>query len=429
MEIPGSEAEHQCTICNKPAALRCSQCTGLWYCGKPCQKEDWSVHKLLCSQWKDFRAAPLDKENVYRAIRFSETKTEPLVTFMWISPSEIRSYVSPARIREITRNSIRNRPLKKVLSLWHRNKHFLDGAGLNEGVIATTKGMAIRPWAGPVFVTKDSIDRTISRFSDIDIGDFRDAADYLVSHGRDPGSDSEADEALSAGPSKNMPPMLPTTFPSSSSSSTATTKKPTTGKTVKGVRINCHGDVENFGHKKYEAVEVPISSIDNRSYTIPPLSTRVGMQLKLKRLREPAGREGRDRGNQAVTFLHLSEDMGESWGWAPSEWMRPAGSVIVVRADGEDLHPLHAEALCHFGQFYAGTMFEDSIGSGVEPPTAISKEEVLYRISPKSFQLFYSGWMASKLRRTDEPPFPKIDISIRKARGLRKNFRVLSEFL
>jgi hypothetical protein len=38
---------HKCQTCQGTATKKC-RC-GLWYCGKECQKRDWSFHKLVCS--------------------------------------------------------------------------------------------------------------------------------------------------------------------------------------------------------------------------------------------------------------------------------------------------------------------------------------------------------------------------------------------
>lgn len=190
--------QRQCTVCNKPSTLRCSRCSGAWYCGKPCQKEDWSAHKLLCPQYKDFQTAPNGRKNVHRVICFSGTNIEPLVRFLWVTRSELSAHVRPARIHEIADNEIRNRPSKRGLKLWHMNQSFLDAVEPNMGVVAATKGRVTRHWAGPVFVVGG--DRPSSQFFDVTIEDLRDVVDYLVSPA-DPesGSDSNTDKALSVG--------------------------------------------------------------------------------------------------------------------------------------------------------------------------------------------------------------------------------------
>jgi hypothetical protein len=45
----GHESEDSvCSVCGKPADLRCSKCKSIMYCGSDCQLSDWQSHKLLC---------------------------------------------------------------------------------------------------------------------------------------------------------------------------------------------------------------------------------------------------------------------------------------------------------------------------------------------------------------------------------------------
>jgi hypothetical protein len=39
-----------CVQCGKPAKLRCRACRVTKYCGKSCQKLDWSFHRTMCSK-------------------------------------------------------------------------------------------------------------------------------------------------------------------------------------------------------------------------------------------------------------------------------------------------------------------------------------------------------------------------------------------
>jgi hypothetical protein len=42
----------KCTICGESSKMQCGACKVSWYCSKECQKEDWKVHKKLCSKFK-----------------------------------------------------------------------------------------------------------------------------------------------------------------------------------------------------------------------------------------------------------------------------------------------------------------------------------------------------------------------------------------
>eukprot|EP00618_Florenciella_parvula_P039439 CAMPEP_0119472460 /NCGR_PEP_ID=MMETSP1344-20130328/4513_1 /TAXON_ID=236787 /ORGANISM="Florenciella parvula, Strain CCMP2471" /LENGTH=122 /DNA_ID=CAMNT_0007505413 /DNA_START=650 /DNA_END=1015 /DNA_ORIENTATION=+ len=44
------EETHRCFHCQSEGAkmMCCSQCHRAWYCGKPCQKKHWKLHKKAC---------------------------------------------------------------------------------------------------------------------------------------------------------------------------------------------------------------------------------------------------------------------------------------------------------------------------------------------------------------------------------------------
>lgn len=101
--------------------------------------------------------------------------------------------------------------------------------------------------------------------------------------------------------------------------------------------------------------------------------------------------------------------------------------------DKKPLHPFHVEALDYYCRYVLQPLFEDSMGSGMHPEHPIAREEVLYRISPKSFELFYLGYQNFKRGLqstvTEYIPHPDIGISQEKVKGLRENFHKLNPFL
>ena len=45
----GAEESHPCFHCQSEGAkMCCSQCHRAWYCGQPCQKKHWKLHKKSC---------------------------------------------------------------------------------------------------------------------------------------------------------------------------------------------------------------------------------------------------------------------------------------------------------------------------------------------------------------------------------------------
>jgi hypothetical protein len=337
-----------------------------------------------------------------------------------------------ARCLPYNYNKARKRRLPNFLYIYHRDTFLKDGSKLNQGIVKVTGGKLGHPWAGNIIVlrtTQLGIDDFDIGCSDIDMGDFRDSVDYFVSYGNNDIPDTrdvpETNEDTQGFSLAGLHDMIKNLLHLCETEPIAPKPK----KVIKAVRINCLGDIEKSGRKKFEAIDLPVNL--HGKCSIPPLSTKVGMKLELTKIPPPASwRDDRFQlQNQVVTFLHLNCDPKSSeWGWAPQWWQDWVGSVIVARADGEDLHPFHVAALCHFIMNELWPLFEDSM----EPKNPISREEVLYRMSPKNFELFYRGWCNyGKILEKDieDAPFPKIAGSAEKVKGLRKNFHVLSQFL
>ena len=49
-DVAPPEETHRCFHCQSESAkmMCCSQCNRAWYCGKPCQKKHWKLHKRAC---------------------------------------------------------------------------------------------------------------------------------------------------------------------------------------------------------------------------------------------------------------------------------------------------------------------------------------------------------------------------------------------
>lgn len=80
----------------------------------------------------------------------------------------------------------------------------------------------------------------------------------------------------------------------------------------------------------------------------------------------------------------------------PSEWQRLEGSVHVIRADLEPLHPQHLGAPCHYRQYVLPPLFENSARRSKHQESKIAKDKVLQRITPRAFATFYVEYNQSK---------------------------------
>lgn len=48
--LSGVKELKKCAYCNKTAATkRCGSCKQVYYCGQPCQSNDWAKHKKSCN--------------------------------------------------------------------------------------------------------------------------------------------------------------------------------------------------------------------------------------------------------------------------------------------------------------------------------------------------------------------------------------------
>ncbi|PAA55515.1 hypothetical protein BOX15_Mlig019256g1 [Macrostomum lignano] len=49
-------SELPCNLCRRPAECkRCGGCSGVWYCGRDCQRSDWQRHRPQCHRLQDIR--------------------------------------------------------------------------------------------------------------------------------------------------------------------------------------------------------------------------------------------------------------------------------------------------------------------------------------------------------------------------------------
>ncbi|KAF8243908.1 hypothetical protein K440DRAFT_560295, partial [Wilcoxina mikolae CBS 423.85] len=196
------EPTTECVMCNNAAQLRCSRCSSQWYCGKKCQKEDWRIHKLLCSERQKFSTRPSD--DVRRAIVFEED--EPTVKFIWVpvvlksdegemfeSPC-LEKYFGPGNnghTQSYYNNVIRRRSLKEHIDLRHREFFLTDGSKPNKAVAALAGATDGDIWCGPLVALKfkDTIRNVLLGgmdcfYTDMDMRDLREVVDYLVTYGR-----------------------------------------------------------------------------------------------------------------------------------------------------------------------------------------------------------------------------------------------------
>lgn len=486
-----ANSQLSCIICNSPPAttstlLCCSRCKSSLYCSKPCQRADWRVHKILCASRAEFETPP--HKNARRGICFDVESGD--ITFTWETikmkhddddgtsweSADLQHHFGAAHPHpQIYHNNVpRDRKLKENIMLWFIDDFLVDGSSPNKAVMKAVPEMTLgggAVWCGPLIAMKDTNSyydekrmfiNSTPGVGHMDMADLTDVVDYL-SHWRrvsnEPPEVSAArqqamlDEILGRNTSSSTTDPSPKPNPKPNPSpgpgpSTASKKKKKasrvlpaertkpspqreTTKRIRGVRINCLADTK-AGRPQFEETEHTVTT-NSDHFTTPLLASRLGLPLQLRKVAPPTAwqYDSYKLQNPTVTFMHLSIDPNSSqFGWAPHEWDECVGSVFVTRIDGKELRAGHVELLCHYCRFFLQPYFEDSMGSGMDPESFIGRDEVMYHISPKSFELFCSGF-CSYQQNLGNKMVARPDIVSKPAqvKGLKENFHKLKEFL
>ncbi|KAI3319327.1 hypothetical protein HD806DRAFT_548586 [Xylariaceae sp. AK1471] len=380
METP--EASDSCIICNKPNALRCGRCKGASYCSKLCQRADYPIHKLLCASFAGFDITTRPTEEHMRAILFSVDQKKPKLVWLhckWRGDGGYRDATpfldgDSGCSNPIEYNPVLGRLLPNIVYLAYRDNFLFDGSARNNS-IATITGTSPgnhHDWRGPIIAYgKVGPSPNSAYYRDIDLNDFRHAADYFISYG----SDLESYEA----------PVLQTTLAE-----------------IKGVKINCIGDQKMFNKPHFEEIELSTEDTIFTKHDNSDIANRIGLPIFTKRC-SPHPLWANAHGskmyeNQDATYLHLccdpkaERDLSRGvlgWGWASKQWQNRVGSIIVVRQDKKPLSPWHVEALCRYCRYDAGAYLEHSWG-GYASDEPMSKDLVLSMICRPTFSICWS---------------------------------------
>jgi hypothetical protein len=369
-----------CDICDSRVTTLCDRCDSISYCSVICQQEDWPTHKLLCGQYKNFLQRP--EPSYKRAIFFPPNEKIP--KFVWINCvtqvddddddetwelPEVDDYLGPGKPRKqhlyIKRNARRNRNLDGTIHVLARDSFLSDGSILNQSVVNASNGTSGHDWRGEIIALKHRpYDETMSFYEDMTMSDFREVVDYFSIY---------ANETLME-------------------------DIPGTSDTVKGVKITCEGDQLIFGADKYVSVNVPLDHpiFDNPLINTSYLSKMLGLAVVAWKYPPHQSWESNigNFDNPEATYLFLeTNEMSDSFGWAPPEWQTEVGSVLVVRRDLEDLMPEDVGELCYFCQFEASQVFEDSF-EAEDPHKA--REMVLRALTPAKYANFLEEYRSAQ---------------------------------
>lgn len=267
----------------------------------------------------------------------------------------------------ITGNGLRTRTRSgNQIELYYLEKPLTDVTGPNRSIANATGGRTAQCWRGPAIAVKVVTPVTSPpQYLSMNLLDLRDVLDQLCA------------------------------FPAVNISDMANPPWAAAPKVeVTAVRINSPGD-QSLGRPKFEMVNI---RGDDRACSAPitAISQLVQLPLRVSRCCTPYDRQyevgPRTLNNPDATFLNMGVDPAGSWGFVGLDWIDPAGTVIVVRADGAPLSPQHLEAMCHWCLFVLKPLFDDSRAMGLHPEKPMDKDLVLARITKSEFERFYVGF-------------------------------------
>lgn len=433
-----------CTMCSNVSIVLCKTCKSAAYCSTECLKADMPIHQILCGELQP----PPNDAAARRGIFFPVDGKAPRfvwVTTKWREPEdgdpgwedfELKPYIGEPDFHDKIRiwgNYIRSRPRHDQIMVFMRDTCLIDGSKPNSSIAALiTDSKGFYSWRGGMLAMKlPTLKIDPGRYTHMNMVDFRDVVDLFRSYGSDVNMSDEGCNQQHKGPVSPLDETLkresnptqknlnkPATQASSSSvAETLNNLSLEDEKEVLGVRINCCGDRKS-GRAQFEPIKVLITD-PVWTEPIPGISKLVGLPIRVRRIPSEVGAANKskrrkkptfDEANQAATFLHMNVNPNaKDWGWAsPFEWQMPTGSVVVVHANKKDLLPQHVEALCHLCQYVMQPVFEDSIGAGLHPENPIPKRDVLRRLTPREFELFYSGFTSWK--RDNDPKYREVNL-------------------
>lgn len=338
-----STTQGLCAMCSEFGKFNCASCTGIRYCSRECEKNDWPTHKIICKTLIYFSEAQRPGTEYKRAIRFPKNCQRP--HFFWLryatgysphyngtgkivhvphlTPLLGAQEDEPYRVDfEIFNSKILRRPLENYFEI----SGTLCEAGRQDDIpvdrINTSLLKIYRElqsvWYGEIVAhgTRLVNDVPVDSF---DLGplEFRYAIDLL---------NLEYDRVQQNG------------------------EKLFEGPSVQGSRVANISDIKQGGRQPLEEVRVSAPRCASISDIDTPICDRIGIPLTLRRL--PLALTGRDRPsgssyekngmNATLRFLNPSLSMMDE--------RHGVGSAITVRKDGKRLYNAHMVAITEYAR-------------------------------------------------------------------------------
>jgi hypothetical protein len=277
----------------------------------------------------------------------------------------------------------------------YRDTFLIDGSRPNKSIaaITATQPGTYQEWRGPIVAyarAGQGLDPPACK--DLDMIDFRHVADYFLSYGYTP------------------------------------PKAQANVERVKGVRINCLGDVKMLKRPPFEAIELPTTDPIFTKHDTSDIADRIGLPILTRRCppdpkwannsKDPMFEHNSPSNNQNATFLHqccgpsaqFDPSTGSlGWGWCSVPWQSDVGSAIAVRKDRKPLLPVHMEAFAKWCKEEIRPLLAHSIGE-FYPEEPINKDDVLTIICRPMFVIYWSKFVEERKDYTAPSPYADVDV-------------------
>ncbi|KAL8675573.1 MAG: hypothetical protein Q9168_000085 [Polycauliona sp. 1 TL-2023] len=400
-----------CATCLKVARVKCAECKCTWYCSRDCQRTDWTFHKHLCRDFKNFQTRP--KPDCVRGILFPEDDKAP--KFVWLKQNDedgldleyvierfefgevetllstpegavTQQYAAPSARRDKgTENSTAR------LYLLHRENPHTDGSRPNMSVGWVTKGKFQFSWWGPMVAVLTQFDDSEESeneavLDDVSMVDFRDLIDFFGSYGR-----------LTQG------------FKDYGAYSFWWLPQPLRDELDQQRQIKIVDVASDIDHKrsgiKYQEGWLAEGHPAMAFLSPCAVSVSLGLPLVLRRKAVDddwtAKVESDGHRNHGAHLLLLDVDP-KSPHWGATIGFAEQGTVMLMRHDGKDLHRQHAETiLMYLVQVVGEAMMESVAGRR-------SKGEVLDLMHPSRLDWYFNKYRKQKAEQDqswkDVPP-------------------------
>ncbi|KAL8702660.1 MAG: hypothetical protein Q9201_004161 [Fulgogasparrea decipioides] len=391
-----------CNNCLEPATAHCKQCGSAFYCSTRCQKADWTYHKQVCSQYKDFKDRP--ESGCIRALLFPEDEAAP--RWLWLAKTENplnlenvsdslevkqllgvsnNKDVEQQRIMRGLRRAKRKEPNAAhfVAFLLVRLNSFIDGSKPNMSIGHATKGNFEISWRGPAIAVMTGADGTDQEngweefLDDVAMVDYRDIIDFFGFYGQwIPGQEDFAPESFWW-----LTPLLKEELASK--------------QLVQAVKISC--DVE----QRLTGIKYSIFGVQEGHPAIAflqpcPITVKLGLPLVMRRIPvddcwiEEAEATGNTNFGPNLLLL-VVDHQSKHWGMAPETKVH--GNMAVMRHDMKDLHPHHLEAMLMYIVQVVRPAMEESLDGKRE------RKEVLEMLHPSRYDWFFRFYRKEKAEK------------------------------